>query len=100
MSRHRTKRRDTNHGDIVRVLEQVGFAVKDTSQLGGFVDVVASRANVNYLIEIKDGSKPPSDQVLTPKEQEFHDSWRGPIEILRSTEEALAFSQRCASQPR
>jgi hypothetical protein len=38
----------------------------------------------NYLIEIKDGSKPPSKRKLTSDEQEWHDTWRGTVYVANN----------------
>lgn len=45
-------------------------------------------AGANLLVEIKDGSKPPSAQRLTPDEQEWHSTWRGQKCIVANPEEA------------
>ena len=44
----------------------------------------------NYLLEVKDGNKPPSARKLTKNEQKFHDTWRGQIAIVENVAEALA----------
>jgi len=44
----------------------------------------------NYLFEIKDGSKPPSKQKLTPDEQEWHDGWLGYVRVVHNAGEAVA----------
>jgi len=41
------------------------------------------------LVEIKDGSRKPSEQRLTPDEEAFHAKWPGKIHIVRSVGEAL-----------
>lgn len=83
-------RKDANQDDIVSGLRAVGASVAVTHQLGdGFVDIVVGFRGANYLIEIKDGSKPPSRRRLTPDEQEFHDAWRGRVDVANSLDEAL-----------
>ena len=86
----RAARIDSNQPEIVQALRDVGASVALTHQLGGgFPDlVVGYRAN-NFLIEIKDGSKPPSKRQLTEDEKDFHAAWRGKIEIANSVDEAL-----------
>jgi Holliday junction resolvase len=84
-------RTDDNQNEIVQALRGVGASVAITSQLGsGFPDIVAGYRGQNYLIEIKDGFKPPSKRKLTPDEQEFHDLWRGTVHVANSVDEALA----------
>jgi hypothetical protein len=45
----------------------------------------------NFLLEIKDGSKPSSKQNLTPEQQTFHANWKGELRVVNSVKEALAF---------
>ncbi len=85
--RHRS---DKNQEQIIKELRQRGISVAVLSQAGdGFPDIVAGYKGVNYLLEIKDGSKPPSKQKLTPKQVEFHEKWRGQIAKVNSIEQAL-----------
>ncbi len=94
MPKHtRVKRRDTNHYEITRAFEACGFTVIDTSQVAGFVDIVVGRRGLNFLIEIKDGSKPPSSRKLTPMEEDFHRDWRGQAHIINSVREVIRFSE-------
>ena len=42
------------------------------------------------MLEVKDGSKPPSARKLTPNEQKFHDDWTGgELYVVTCIEEAL-----------
>lgn len=87
----RAARTDANQTAIVATLRGVGCSVFITSSLGGgFGDIVAGRHGVNYLLEIKDGSKPPSARKLTPDEQKFHDEWKGQVCVVATELEALA----------
>jgi hypothetical protein len=67
----RANRKDANHAAIARLLQQVGAHVIDaaTTPNLGFDLLVAYRGRT-YIIEIKDGSKPPCERQLTPNEQE------------------------------
>jgi len=83
-------RTDNNQNEIVQALRDVGASIAITSALGsGFVDIVAGYRGINYLIEIKDGSKSPSKRRLTSDEQEFHDLWRGAVIVVNDIDEAL-----------
>ena len=87
----RAARIDANQNEIVDALRGVGATVAITSMVGaGFPDIVAGYRGVNYLIEIKDGNKPPSRQKLTPDEQRWHGLWRGSVVVVASVDEALA----------
>ncbi len=86
----RAARIDANQPEIVQALRDVGASVSVTSMVGkGFPDIVVGYRGQNYLIEIKDGSKPPSQRKLTPDEQEWHALWRGTVHIANKTDEAL-----------
>ena len=91
---------DGNQREIVQAFRQVGCSVALTHELGdGFPDLVIGKADRNgrrraLLVEIKDGSLPPSKRALTPEEAEFHAQWRGPIAIVHSVEEALALLKK------
>jgi hypothetical protein len=86
------KRTDANQTQIVNLFRQLGFSVAITSNLGqGFPDLVCGLAGKNYLIEIKDGSKPKSAQALTDCEGLFHATWRGQVVIINSTQDVLDF---------
>lgn len=44
----------------------------------------------NVLVEVKDGSKPPSSRCLTPDQKAWHEGWKGPVHIVNNIREALA----------
>jgi len=81
---------DGNHVAIVDALRAVGATVTSTASLGGgFVDLVVGYRGANYLLEVKDGSLPPSRRKLTPREQAFHDGWRGQTAVVETVEQAV-----------
>jgi hypothetical protein len=49
----------------------------------GFPDIAVGYGGVTMLVEIKDGSKSPSRQRLTPAEKLFHRDWAGGVMIVR-----------------
>jgi len=86
------KRVDDNQTDIVKTFRSIGFSVLILSDVGkGCPDILVGFRGVNYLVEIKDGAKSPSKQRLTSHEDEFHQSWRGQVIIIRSINEVLKF---------
>jgi Holliday junction resolvase len=86
----RVCRVDSNQREIVQVLRELGCSIAHTHVIGrGFPDLIVGYGGHNYLIEIKDGSKPPSKQRLTPDEEAWHTSWRGQIAVVNSIAEAL-----------
>ena len=90
----RNARKDTNQDEIVEAMRAIGATVQTLHQLGGGVpDLLIGWRGVNYLWEVKDGNKPPSKRRLTPDEAEWHNGWRGQVDIIESKEQAIAFLQ-------
>lgn len=96
----RAARVDSNQAEIVKALRLSGVSTLLLHRVGqGCPDILAGSTrpcpncgygmNYNWLIELKDGSKKPSAQKLTPDEQAFHESWRGQVATARTIEEAL-----------
>ena len=89
MSR-RCARVDDNQAEIVKALRAIGATVTSTAGVGnGFVDLAVGYRGVNYLLEVKDGSKPPSARKLTPDEAKFHNGWRGKAHVVATVQEAI-----------
>jgi hypothetical protein len=83
-------RKDSNHKEIIQVFRDLGATVADTAQLGsGFPDCVVGFRGNNVLVEIKDGSLPPSKRKLTPDELKFHATWLGEVVIINNVDEAI-----------
>lgn len=86
------KRIDDNQREIVKTLRSLGASVQILSDVGkGCPDIIVGIFGINFLIEIKNGKKPPSAQRLTEKEQLFFDSWKGQVCIIKSPDEAINF---------
>jgi Holliday junction resolvase len=74
----RAARVDANQAEIVAALRKAGATVQPIHTIGhGCPDLLAGYHGKTYLIEVKDGNKPPSAQKLTPDEKEWIDAWRG-----------------------
>lgn len=89
----RAKRRDANHVTIGDHLRSLGWSVLDIADCGDGVPdyAVAYRWPIGAytaLVEVKDGSKPPSKRTLTEKEQKVKDGWQGDYHIVLSPEDA------------
>jgi hypothetical protein len=88
----RARRIDANQNEVVDALRKIGASVRVTSSLGnGFPDLAVGFAGKTVLMELKDGSKPPSAQALTEEEAAFFDTWRGSAVVVRSAEEAVEY---------
>lgn len=88
----RNAKTDINHAEIRDALRSVpGCRVFDTARLGGgFPDLVVGFMGRISLLEIKDGSKPPSKRKLTPDEKRFHEQWEHlPVFVVNDVEEAF-----------
>lgn len=86
----RAARTDGNHRHVVRILRSVGASVLDLSRVGqGCPDLAVGFRGVTYLLEVKDGSKPPSARQLTPDEAAWHADWRGHVAVVNTPDEAL-----------
>ena len=86
----RAARTDANQGDIVDGLRAVGATVQPLHTVGcGCPDLLVGYRGHNYLIEVKDGAKPPSARELTPDQQEWMSTWRGQKAVAESLDDAL-----------
>lgn len=84
---------DANQDKVVKALRAAGATVQSLAATGaGVPDLLVGFRNSTYLLELKDGAKPPSARELTPDQIEWHMNWRGgPCTVVNSAEEALAF---------
>lgn len=81
---------DANQSEIVAALRAVGASVQPLHAVGGgCTDLAVGFRGVNYMIEVKDGDKPPSARKLTPDQVTWHEAWRGQVCVVKSVEEAL-----------
>jgi Holliday junction resolvase len=86
----RAKRIDANQNEIVNQLRKIGASVFITSMVGkGFPDIVVGLRGINFLIELKDSSKPNSAKKLTADEQAFFDTWQGTVYKCETFHEIL-----------
>lgn len=87
----RAARIDSNQSEIVEKLRDCGYSVQILSTVGdGCPDILCGAHQINVILEIKDGSRKPSKQKLTPDEQKWHIAWKGQKAVVRSFEEAAA----------
>lgn len=89
----RAARTDANHTEIIKAFRRLGFSVADTSKLGkGFPDCVIGKNLKDALIEIKDGSKPPSARALTTDERKFREDWKGRYFVVKDLDDVQTIS--------
>ena len=81
---------DANQTEIVCALRAAGATVQSLAATGkGCPDLLVGYKGINYLLEIKDGKKTPSEQRLTPDQIHWHLHWGGMVHVVKNTEEAL-----------
>ncbi len=86
----RAARVDANHSSVRRAFEAMGCTVLDLSAHGsGCPDLLVARAKQTVLVEVKDGSKPPSARQLTPDQKEFHKNWNGKIFVVETLDQVM-----------
>jgi len=84
---------DRNHTQIVLALRKLGFSVLSLASVGkGCADLVVGKHGKNYLLEVKDGTKPPSGRRLTDDQQKFYQNWLGQYQVVKSVEEVIEWA--------
>lgn len=74
----RKARVDANQGEVVAGFRCAGATVQSLAPVGdGCPDLLIGFRGRNYLVEVKDGSKPPSARGLTRDQMEWVEGWRG-----------------------
>ena len=83
---------DDNQPEIVDAWRDVGASVELLHRGGGGCpDTLVGFRGKSYLVEIKDGNKPPSKRELLPTQVKWHRDWRGsPVHVVKNVTEALA----------
>lgn len=98
MSRTRG-RIDANQGEIVSALRIAGVSVLSLAPMGkGCPDLLCGYHGRNYLLEVKDGSKIPSERKLTTAEADFFGTWQGQVCKVESIDDVLGWLAVWAKQ--
>ena len=88
----RAARVDSNQSEIVATLRKLGAVVLITSQLKNAFDLLVGHNGKLYIVEVKDGNKPPSARKLTDGElkcKERFESVGVTYHVINSVEEAI-----------
>ena len=93
---------DANHKQVVKMFRRHGCSVHSLAAVGaGVPDLLVGYSGVTHLVEVKDGSKPPSQRKLTPAQVAFRDAWKGePPVTIESTADAILLVHRWVLAPR
>jgi hypothetical protein len=87
----RAARIDRNQPEIVEALRKLGASVQPLHSVhDGIPDLLVGYQGINFLLEVKDGSKIPSKQRLTPCQIQWHQQWTGQAAIVTCLDEAIA----------
>lgn len=86
----RAARVDANQAEIVAALRRAGCSVQSLAAVGnGVPDLLVGSRGLNWLLECKDGDKPPSKRRLTADEMEWRDAWCGSVVTVYGPQDAL-----------
>ena len=96
MKRYGNKR-DANEPDIVSALRKIGATVYHMDEP---VDLLVGYRARNFLLEVKDGDKPPSKTKRTEKQRDFFKGWLGQVRVVKSAEEAIQVVTGSYVEPR
>ena len=81
-------RKDDNHNEVAAEFKRLGCSVLDMSRLGdGVPDLLVGYSGPCMLVEVKDGSKPPSKRTLTTDQVQFWLDWRENPRVVRNLDE-------------
>ena len=97
MSFRRAAKKDANHNEVTDAFTSLGYSVLDISQLKNCCDAIVAKAGKTIAIEIKDGSKPPSQRKLSEGEIKFRDNWLGRWALIESVEDVLKLHKDLAA---
>ena len=91
----RAARVDDNQKEVVAAFRRCGASVQHLHMVGdGCPDILVGYRGCNALVEIKDGSKPPSAQVLTEDEARFFEEWRGFCCVVDSLDDVVGLLEQ------
>lgn len=81
---------DANQAEIVSALRKIGASVQPLHAVGaGCPDLLVGWRGMTSLLEVKDGSKPPSARKLTEDQVKWHAEWRGQVAVVETIEQAI-----------
>lgn len=91
MAGRRAARTDANQATIVETHRRAGASVQSLANLGrGVPDLLIGFQGRNYLAEVKDGSRRPSERRLTGDEARWLTRWTGQVTVIETALDALA----------
>lgn len=86
----RAARTDDNHREVAQALIDIGATVCHLHAVGmGAPDMCIGFRGKNYMLEVKDGKKPPSATKLNTMQERWHQLWQGHVAVVYSVDDAL-----------
>jgi Holliday junction resolvase len=84
---------DANQTQVISALRAAGATVQSLAAVGkGVPDLLVKYREQLFLIEVKDGRKPPSARQLTPDQVKWHEEWKCDfLGVVENPEQALKF---------
>ncbi len=93
MRQHTQHRRDGNHAQILALARQLFPCVEDHSQQTVGYDLLIKNARgVVFMVEIKDGSLPPSRRRLTTNESLMAERWGNTYRVVEDVYDLVALA--------
>jgi len=86
-------KKDDNHNAVVDVFRRCGYNVIETYAIDCGFDFFAWAAGKVFVIEVKDGEKPPSQRKLTDNEEGAKRLYDKYYHVLKSVGEAIELVQ-------
>lgn len=84
---------DANQPEVVATFRRLGWYVLIISQLKNCCDIIVSKNGRTIAVEIKDGSKPPSQQKLSAGEEKFRSEWQGEYMLITCVDDILEIKE-------
>lgn len=82
------KRVDSNQAELMAEARRLGAEVQSIAPIGhGCPDLLGAQNGHWFMVEIKDGSKPPSKRKLNERQVEWHKRFNAPVWIWESVED-------------
>jgi hypothetical protein len=83
---------DRNQPAIVDVFRRMGASVEMLHGVGkGCPDLLVGILGFNWIVEVKDGTRKPSERRLNDMQQDWHEAWNGQVTVIETTDDAAAF---------
>lgn len=87
---YQASRVDANQEEIVNAFRKLGYSVHCLHAAGGGVtDLLVGKHHINLLVEVKDGSRVPSERYFTKPQRKFHFSWQGQKCVVKCLEDVM-----------